>query len=392
MFKKLFFFTLTSLLGVFLTVGAVLLASAAATDRYVAPTGTDSGNNCANPNNPCATLLHAVQQTDAGDTVIVAAGWYSETDTIRLFRDMTIQGADLATTILSAPNDPDVWHALQVYGEVTATVRGLTIRNADRNGVSNLGTLTLEQVAIVDNRGVLGGGGIYNNGTLTILDSLIVNNLAMGSVAAGLLNFGQAEIYRTAFIGNQTDSPSTYGGGLHNQGQLTLENVTFALNQAGSGTAISNGGGVITMTHVTIANNASLLPSPEDAQAITNNGGQIYIANSLIGDNGPNQQCTGDVIPVSLGGNLDFSNSCGFNQPTDQINTYPLPLTLVSSPLNPLPMVFELLPNSPAINAAVSAHCPATDARGVARPYGAACDIGSYEFDGVRLYLPLVVR
>lgn len=392
MFKKLFFFALTTLCGVCLTIGAVSLASAGATHRYVAPTGTDSGNDCANPNNPCATISHAVQQADAGDTVIIATGWYTETDTVRLFRDMTLQGAGFATTILSVPNDPDIWHALQVYQDVTATVRGLTIRNADRNGVSNLGTLTLDQVSISENRGALGGGGIYNDGTLFVQDSLIVNNQAIGgSVAAGLLNFDYAEIRRTAFIGNQTDGPGTYGGGLHNQGQLTLENVTFALNKAGSGTAISNGGGVITMTHVTIADNASLLPSPDNAQAVTNNGGQISIANSLIGYNGPNQQCTGDTAPLSLGGNLEYANSCGFNQPTDQPNTDPLPLTLGSSS-PPWAVVFVLLPNSPAVNAAVNAHCLATDARGVARPYGAACDSGAYEFNGFRVFLPLVIR
>jgi hypothetical protein len=38
-----------------------------------------------------------------------------------------------------------------------------------------------------------------------------------------------------------------------------------------------------------------------------------------------------------------------------------------------------LLQGSPAIDAASTPDCPATDQRGVLRPQGAACDIGSYE-------------
>ena len=38
-----------------------------------------------------------------------------------------------------------------------------------------------------------------------------------------------------------------------------------------------------------------------------------------------------------------------------------------------------LLPGSPAIDAASSSGCPQRDQRGIARPQGPACDIGSYE-------------
>ena len=37
------------------------------------------------------------------------------------------------------------------------------------------------------------------------------------------------------------------------------------------------------------------------------------------------------------------------------------------------------LPGSPALDAASTPDCPTTDQRGVLRPQGAACDIGSYE-------------
>ena len=55
-----------------------------------------------------------------------------------------------------------------------------------------------------------------------------------------------------------------------------------------------------------------------------------------------------------------------------------------------------LMDNSPAINAADDALCPATDQRGEERPVGEICDIGAYE-GGTRtvdnhIYLPTVTK
>jgi hypothetical protein len=48
-----------------------------------------------------------------------------------------------------------------------------------------------------------------------------------------------------------------------------------------------------------------------------------------------------------------------------------------------------LLPGSPAIDAGANSGCPATDQRGVARPYGLRCDIGAFEFN-LALVLPTI--
>ena len=44
------------------------------------------------------------------------------------------------------------------------------------------------------------------------------------------------------------------------------------------------------------------------------------------------------------------------------------------------PAYFLLLPGSPAIDAANSDYCPATDQIGTPRPQGDGCDIGAIEF------------
>lgn len=362
------------------------------TTRYVAPGGLNGVNDCANPNNPCGSVAHATLQTNAGDTVLIAAGRYTETDTIRIFRDMTIQGAGLDRTIIGVAASPDIHQVFQVYGNLTAAIAHLTLYNAERSGVQNLGNLTLAHVSILDNRGVLGGGGINNasTGVITVTDSVIGNNGNGGSVAAGMLNYGVARLERVLFAGNKAGS---YGGGLHNQGTLWLENVTFTLNEAQSGTAVSNGGsGIITMTNVTIARNARTVPDLPTASAVSNYGVSIQAANTLIADNGPNQQCGGDTPITSLGFNLDGHNGCDFNQPTDQVFADPRLDTFssVTGTPNWVPAL-TFAANSPALDAGGNHLCPATDARGVSRPKGAACDIGAYEFDNYRLYLPMII-
>jgi streptogramin lyase len=46
--------------------------------RYVAPTGTDAGNDCTVVSNPCATIAYAVAQANGGDIIHLASGVYHE--------------------------------------------------------------------------------------------------------------------------------------------------------------------------------------------------------------------------------------------------------------------------------------------------------------------------
>lgn len=368
------------------------VAAPQSTTRYVAPGGVNGANDCANANNPCGSVAHAALQTDAGDLVLVAAGQYTETDTIRVFRDMTIRGEGLDKTIIGVEANPDIQQVFQVYGNLEATISHLAMHNAERSGVQNLGNLTLAHVSIFNNRGILGGGGINNtsNAVITVTDSIISNNGFAADVAAGMMNFGVARLERVFFAGNKAGS---YGGGLHNQGALWLENVTFTLNEAQGGTAVSNGGdGEISMTNVTIARNVRTLSNPPDASAVSNYGVSITAVNTLIADNGPNQQCSGGTPLTSLGHNLDGHNGCNFNQPSDL--RFADPLLNDFAPVTGAPNFVSALsfhPQSPALDAGSGAHCPDTDARGVARPIGKSCDIGAYEFDNYRLYLPTVI-
>src|SRR5262249_20064640 len=97
--------------------------------------------------------------------------------------------------------------------------------------IYNLVTLTLSGVTVQNNvaqgfDGAAGGGGIWSSGTLTVADSMIRSNQALGGAS---YYFGDTE--------NGMYGWSGYGGGLHVAGgPVTLRNTTITGNTAKGGT------------------------------------------------------------------------------------------------------------------------------------------------------------
>src|SRR5881409_451058 len=96
-------------------------AMAAGTVRYVATSGNDTNNDCTDSANPCRTIANGTNQSNAGDTVEVAAGTYNEH--VAISRDLTIAGAGAASTIVDGTNNGRVFD----IGNVTVSISDLTI-------------------------------------------------------------------------------------------------------------------------------------------------------------------------------------------------------------------------------------------------------------------------
>jgi hypothetical protein len=213
------------------------------------------------------------------------------------------------------------------------------------------GDLTLNNLTVADGSSSL-GGGIVNQGTLTVTNSTFSGNSADGS-GGGIYNASNG----TLTVTNSTfsDNSANTGGGIYNNvdGMLTVTNSTFSGNSGVNGPgAIRNFEGTATLSNTIVANSTAILGN-----------------------------CAG--IITDAGGNLSSDASCGFTASTSKSNTPagldPAGLQPNGGPTNTI----ALQGDSAAIDAAVNCPPPTTDQRGVSRPQGSACDIGAYEVEVV---------
>jgi hypothetical protein len=209
------------------------------------------------------------------------------------------------------------------------------------------------------------GGAMSTNcseGDVTIRDSLFdANSAAGGGGSGGAIWWAGRDltIVNTTFSGN---SSATTGGALWSfpngatGGEAILRNVTFSGNSANSGAAILVGAGTTTLGNSVLAESAS--------------GGNCAVAGGAL---------------ISEGHNLSDDASCGLFVLGDQIET-PSGLSALGDHGGPTD-THTLLPDSALEDAGDPGGCidennlfvlPA-DQRGVARPLGAACDIGAVE-------------
>ena len=103
------------------------LWATAQTVRYVAPGGSNTSNNCTLPGSPCSTIGYALSVASPGDIIDLAAGTYTEVNTVAK-ANLTIQGAGAAsTTVRASTNSIQPVFSLNANG---ITFKNLTLSNA----------------------------------------------------------------------------------------------------------------------------------------------------------------------------------------------------------------------------------------------------------------------
>lgn len=311
--------------------------------------------------------------------------------------------------------------ALETRGQ--ATIRNSAITSNKTygagGGIGNSGTLELIGSQITNNlasEGQSAGGGIVNGGTLTVTGSLISHNAITSTYGGGLYNTGQAtfigsviqaniafdgpggvynEQGRLTLRGSAVDAnTTTYGpGGIGNYAILTLLDSTISANgiansQEMTATNSTFSAAEIENTGQMLFGNATIT----NAKVALTNSGTLELRNTILAGN--QQDCAGPI--VSLGHTLIGNVAgCTYTQaPGDLIGTGAQPIKPLLGPLQTnrgATATHAPLFGSPAIDAGDDATCPALDQRGVARPQGAACDIGAVEVEQSKwLYLPII--
>jgi beta-glucanase (GH16 family) len=287
---------------------------------------------------------------------------------------------------------------LIVDAGIDATVTDLTMTNGYgfqlAGCVLNNGTLTLDHVTVTacvmtTDAGDFwqGGAGIYNGSSavLNVVDSTVADNDS-GWAGGGIFSFfgTTTTVERSTISGNFAQD---VGGGLRTLGNATISNSTISGNTAvawhGGGAFITDG--VVDIAYSTVAGNTApggtagglFVGTFTDASATLN------VANTIVAGNG-DFGCflapfgSGPVALNSLGYNVFTDTTCnpvGSDQVVGDAG-----IGALADNGGPT-LTHALVTGSPAIDAADTTTCPATDQRGVLRPQGAGCDVGAFEFE-----------
>ncbi|MCX7771093.1 MAG: CSLREA domain-containing protein, partial [Proteobacteria bacterium] len=379
-FKKI----LVLLIGIFLginTASAATITVTTTTDELNVNSQCSLREAITNINNGATIYNDCVPSGTYGesDTIIVPEGEYiisiggirednNETGDFDITSSLSIVGAGAKKTIINANNKDRVFHILSG----TVSISGVMIKNGliswpgawnGGGGILNQSTLTITN-SIISNNVLHGdatcGGGIYNGGTLFITDSTITGNVATGwwgCGGGGIYNGGTLSVNNLTIYKNSEFGYSNHGGGgILNNGTANISNSTIVRNESRNGWNYS--GGIYNMGSLTITN--------------------TIVANQVSGSD-----CDGDPIS-SNGYNIESRTSCGFTNTGDMQNKDPLigPLQDNGGPT----LTAALLLGSPAIDAGNPLNCPSTDQRGFFRPIdgdsdgNAICDIGAFEY------------
>lgn len=248
-----------------------------------------------------------------------------------------------------------------------ATVSGGAIRNLG-------GTLIMTSVEVTDSRavatimsGIDSGGG--NGGG-------IANQTSSG--AGGSFTATGATIVKNEGAGT--------GGGIFNTGTMTLTNVTLSDNGASGGGGIGTNNGSSTLSFVTVAGNRILSGARGAGGIEVIDIPTVLLRATLLSEN-QNGNCRGPM--TSGGSNITDGADCFATPGVGDILDRPEELldlqdngnlVRTRSPKLGDAAIDGVDPSSPA-----ASHCPATDARSLARPQDGGgigsprCDIGAHE-------------
>ncbi len=280
--------------------------------------------------------------------------------------DANVQ-AQLVGLAITGGSSVDYGGGIENDGMLTVTNSTIDYNSASQfgGGIGNGGTLTVTNSTIADNSAFY-AGGIGNGGTMTVTNSTIDNNTVFGNGGGGIGTWSTMTVTNSTIAGN---SALTIGGGIVNDmpGTLTVTNSTIAGNSAPTGGGLWVGG-VTALDNTLIALNTSGTGSGATADDIAGTVSSTSAYN-LIGTGG-----SGGLVNGTNGNQVGVADP-GLDPNGLQNNGGPT-------------QTIALVTGSPAIDAGSASipgvTVPATDQRGALRGpaglnAGTTVDIGAYE-------------
>ena len=345
-----------------------LITPCARAATLVVTTTADSG---------AGSLRQSVASANPGDTITFGTSLAGQaigltSGAIVLSNNITIDGSSLAVPV-------------QINGS----------HNSRIFTVTNGATVLLSSLVITNGYASYDGGGIENNGILTITNVTVTGNEVVdpgnGALGGGIVDYTKLTIWNSAVVGNLAYSRYDYmvpgygasGGGIAEFGVGVINNTTIANNQAIE-YGVGHGGGiddenVLILNNSTVANNL--------AEAITGgidnqNAASLVLTNTIVCSN-TNQEFLNPAYESDYTAPypLTSANSLYYT------NAMLAPLGYYGGPTMTMPP----LPGSPAIDAGSDTVTSflAIDQRGFARKNGAHVDIGAVETQVIMAARPL---
>jgi hypothetical protein len=245
------------------------------------------------------TIADALSAASNGDTIAVGPGTYEGGFTISVSISLVGAGSSMTTISGGGP-------VVTIASLTSATISGVTISDGSAfvgGGIENDGTLVLTDSVVNGNTASGGGGGIVNSPgqTLTITNTTVSDNIVSGfGEGGGINNFFGTLTLTDSTVSNNT-APS--GGGILNNGPLTVNNSTIRNNTASpptccsyataDGGGIKNGySGVVTLADSSVIGNTAAGGNASIGGGIFNLG-SLTFTNSPVSNNTASASLTG---------------------------------------------------------------------------------------------------
>jgi len=274
------------------------------------------------------TLRDAITQADARTTnqYVITFAVNGTIDLTKALPDLknniTLEGPGASKLIVTRNSSAVAFSVFTVDSGETVRLFGMTIAGGNSiygGGIYNDGTLTVTDCIFISNSATDGwGGGICNDGTLTVTDCIFISNTATDGWGGGIYNDGTLTVTSSTFTDNSVTDGC--GGGIYNDddGKLTVTDSIFISNSATDGW----GGGICNDGTVTVNNCIFTHNSATDGAGIASDGTltvkySIFANNSATDGGGINYLNTSTLINANnifyynIGGNVYAQASGG---------------------------------------------------------------------------------
>jgi len=342
---------------------------------YVAPTGSDS--NAGTQTKPLKTIARADALASAGTVVHVAAGTYTVS--------APSTGAAGIKTTKSGTSSAHITYVSDVKGGAKLRVTGtgilwdskgnyVDIMGFDLSGSGRIGILAeggnmkinynyIHDFTVSGGCNGGGGGAIVSTGSIgnIVMDSNVVKNIGYQWVAPGTCNTVQG-LY------------------ISNANNIVTNNVVSGV----AAVAIQQWHGATASTIVNntvFHNKMGILIGQGDAGATSTGSQNNYVANNVVYDN----KYYGIIESGKVGGGNRYVDNLVASSGTNWKVKGSVSGSISSNPLFVNYQAngsgnYRLSSSSPAIDRGTANLAPKVDIAGVARPRGAAFDVGAYEY------------